>query len=567
MLIQSFSVTNYKIFKEKFTINLNKNDKNAVSILTGKNNCGKSALLEAIYEFHREAKKSNGLTEQFFNEVEEPIILEAEITLNEELVALLFDDKLSVGASIIVKKEYKTPEQTAKYTAFYNDEELESKAVKELEKYLNAKIPYYIKPTMTVSQIDEVITNVYYDFAVNQNKKKVQELQTKIESAIKVDIDKLKKSLDEELTKIEEDVSATLRFLFPNQSLSLHFESTSMNSISIDDLIKKSHTKLLIHSDTKSEMSLAEQGTGVQRMSLIYTMQKILANPAMNANERMLLVDEPEAFLHPEAIRGLSRSLYEIGEHMDVVISTHSPVLIRLENDHTVIEVFRINVAGAVALFNSGNRPRFDDDDLENIKMLNYADSYVNEFFFSSKNIIVEGDTEKIVLEYILNEYPECQYHIISARGKSTIPILMKILNQFQSDYYVLHDLDCLYDGKANDAEKILKTELTKCKKIGAQITQHSKIFACHSNFELAFYGKKVTNANKVKNIWRILHDETSDIRKQILGAFNDCFDLDIGEFKKEKKHDRVVEITNQEDYEQYFDIKSLGKGTDKAVS
>jgi len=30
------------------------------------------------------------------------------------------------------------------------------------------------------------------------------------------------------------------------------------------------------------------------------------------------------------------------------------------------------------------------------MKILNYVDSYVNEFFFSDKNIIVEGFTEKL---------------------------------------------------------------------------------------------------------------------------------------------------------------------------
>ena len=55
----------------------------------------------------------------------------------------------------------------------------------------------------------------------------------------------------------------------------------------------------------------------------------------------MLLIDEPEAFLHPEAIRQLSASLYEIGNIMPIVITTHSPVLINLENDHTVIDIFK----------------------------------------------------------------------------------------------------------------------------------------------------------------------------------------------------------------------------------
>lgn len=149
-------------------------------------------------------------------------------------------------------------------------------------------------------------------------------------------------------------------------------------------------------------MLLSEQGTGVQRMSLIYTIQNIINQKIGNLGNRMLLIDEPEAFLHPEATRQLSSSLYDIGNVMPIIITTHSPVLINLENDHTVIDIFKIdkNKSDAITLFTS-QESTFEADDTENMKILNYVDSYVNEFFFSDKNIIVEGFTEKLVLQYI----------------------------------------------------------------------------------------------------------------------------------------------------------------------
>jgi putative ATP-dependent endonuclease of OLD family len=36
----------------------------------------------------------------------------------------------------------------------------------------------------------------------------------------------------------------------------------------------------------------------------------------------------------------------------------------------------------------------FDENDIANMKILNYVDSYINEFFFANNIIIVEGDTE-----------------------------------------------------------------------------------------------------------------------------------------------------------------------------
>ena len=89
-------------------------------------------------------------------------------------------------------------------------------------------------------------------------------------------------------------------------------------------------------------MPLANQGTGLQRMSLIFLIQNMIQNKLMGENEdKLLLIDEPEAFLHPEAVRALSRSLYKIGEKMPLMISTHSPILIDLSERHTSIQVFR----------------------------------------------------------------------------------------------------------------------------------------------------------------------------------------------------------------------------------
>lgn len=45
MRLTKFSVTNYKVFKDTFTIDFSRD---SVAILTGRNNTGKSTILEAI---------------------------------------------------------------------------------------------------------------------------------------------------------------------------------------------------------------------------------------------------------------------------------------------------------------------------------------------------------------------------------------------------------------------------------------------------------------------------------------------------------------------------------------
>ncbi|MNC82442.1 hypothetical protein D3C75_1359590 [compost metagenome] len=56
-------------------------------------------------------------------------------------------------------------------------------------------------------------------------------------------------------------------------------------------------------------------------MSLIYLIQNMIEKKLLGENDnKLLLIDEPEAFLHPEAVRALSRSLYEIGNSMPLMI-------------------------------------------------------------------------------------------------------------------------------------------------------------------------------------------------------------------------------------------------------
>ena len=53
----------------------------------------------------------------------------------------------------------------------------------------------------------------------------------------------------------------------------------------------------------------------------------------------MLLIDEPEIALHPNAVRAARKHLYELAEEdgWQVMLSTHSPAFIDPLSDHTTI--------------------------------------------------------------------------------------------------------------------------------------------------------------------------------------------------------------------------------------
>lgn len=414
---------------------------------------------------------------------------------------------------------------------------------------------------MLPDDINGLIQNIYTEILKNNLEKLESDEGNVEENELAAEYAQLKKSYPEFLRKLklntdrllEEvsgEVSDNLRTLFSNDHLSLNVVGGESEGFSSTELLKTTSSSVHIDSNKQSKMPLANQGTGLQRMSLIYLIQNMIEKKLMGESDnKLLLIDEPEAFLHPEAVRALSRSLYKIGEKMPLMISTHSPILIDLSERHTSIQVFRVGEKTAIQLYKSISE-QFDEDDIKNMKILNYVDSYVNEFFFADKVLVVEGDTEYIAFKHLAKLKNE-NVHIIRARGKATICTLMKILNQFNSSYDILHDVD----NHTKHNSSTLKGQLTNCKNIlELKDNDNIRIFCSISNFENAIGIGDVPNNKKTQTIYEILHgtsdtDEFAKPRRIVQNLYQQIINHD-----EEKTLDiGFLRINAEQDYEDLF--------------
>jgi putative ATP-dependent endonuclease of the OLD family len=414
---------------------------------------------------------------------------------------------------------------------------------------------------MLPDDINGLIQNIYSEILKNNleklegkkdnvEDKELAEEYAKLKESYPEFLRKLKISTDRLLEQVSGDVSDNLRTLFSNEHLSLNVVGGESEGFSAADILKSTSSSVHIDSNKQSEMPLANQGTGLQRMSLIYLIQNMIEKKLMGESDnKLLLIDEPEAFLHPEAVRALSRSLYKIGVKMPLMISTHSPILIDLSENHTSIQIFRVGEKEAIQLYKS-EREKFDDNDIQNMKILNYVDSYVNEFFFADRIIIVEGDTEYIAFKHLAKEKNK-NVHIIRARGKATICTLMKILNQFNSSYDVLHDVD--NHNKLSSSS--LKAQLTNCKNIlELKDNDNIRIFCSVSNFENAIGIGDVPNNKKTQTIYEILHgtSDTNEFAKPRRSVIN-LFEQVVSRTDKESLDVGFCRINKKEDYDDFF--------------
>lgn len=259
--------------------------------------------------------------------------------------------------------------------------------------------------------------------------------------------------------------------------------------------------------------TIDKQGSGARR-TLLWTALKYISETTrpkvdgdLVSRPHILLIDEPEICLHPNAIREACKVLYDLPGfgNWQVMVTTHSPIFIDFSRDNTTIVRVERNAEGDVegsTIFRP-DKAKLDVADRENLKLLNICDPYVAEFLFGGKVLVVEGDTEYTAFNYIKSRHPE-EYkdlHIIRARGKATIVSLVKILNHFGASYSVLHDSDMpkTKDGKGNPAwgnnPNILKA--ISAKPEGTKV----RLLASLPNFEKAYFDLEVSKEKPYNSI------------------------------------------------------------------
>lgn len=239
----------------------------------------------------------------------------------------------------------------------------------------------------------------------------------------------------------------------------------------------------------------------------------------------VLLLDEPELCLHPNAVREACRVLYDLPNagNWQVMVTTHSPAFIDVSRDNTtIIRVEQIDgdISGTTVF--RPERAKLDNEDRARLKLLNIFDPYVAEFFFGGRCIIVEGDTEYTALKHViaskLGMYNDV--HIIRARGKATIVSLIKILNHFGSSYSVLHDSDTPITMRKGKQIKNPAWALNeKIYKVVTDRPESSKVRLLSSlgNFEKAYFGEEVSNEKPYNAILNLQQNSSAFKKVELL--------------------------------------------------
>ena len=204
-------------------------------------------------------------------------------------------------------------------------------------------------------------------------------------------------------------------------------------------------------------ISATELGEGFQNAIVLSILQAMEERRKEGA---ILLIEEPEMFLHPQMQRSLYKTIREIGKTNQVIYATHSPHFVSVPEYHEVLLVRKdVDNNGTTAC-----QSNLSCDSWLHEKLIKELDPERNELFFATRLLLVEGDTEKLALpEYakqLALDLDRAGATIVEVGGKRNLPLFAKIAISFRIPTGILYDEDCSDFNDNRDEEKIFNEEL-----------------------------------------------------------------------------------------------------------
>jgi hypothetical protein len=169
----------------------------------------------------------------------------------------------------------------------------------------------------------------------------------------------------------------------------------------------------------------------------------------------LLLIEEPELYLRPQAQRYLYRLLREFAlAGNQVVYSTHSPAFLNVARLDELVFVERRPQTGTRAL---QPEPVSADEDF---RVMTEFDAARSELFLARAVVLVEGLTEKLVLPFVFSalgyDVDREAISTIECGGKPNIPLFARICRATGVPFVVVHDSDRKASGGFAAAERAL---------------------------------------------------------------------------------------------------------------
>lgn len=180
-----------------------------------------------------------------------------------------------------------------------------------------------------------------------------------------------------------------------------------------------------------------------------------------SAGERglVLLIEEPELFLRPQAQRYLYRLLRRFADAGNQVLySTHEPVFLNVGRLEELALVEHASRGGTRV---TQPRPLGAD---ESFRALSELDAERGELLLARAVLLVEGRTEKLTLPFVFQalgyDADREAVTIVDCGGKPNIPLFIRICQAARIPCVAMHDRDAAPERRPSQAQRVVNAEI-----------------------------------------------------------------------------------------------------------
>lgn len=500
MAIKKIYIENFRSIKELSF------EPTMLTALVGRNNVGKSNILWAIELLLGERWPSYAIKETDIFNHDEKLSGKIELYFDEPIEHEYYGVSIEISG---FRLEFDAIRGGNLCCIDYNGNEVMTQYRKPLplSNIIRSRVPAVLvsvdrdlSKILSASQwtiLGKILKDISEEF--RNDEEKVKKFSQKIEEATEV----LK---IETFKKLEEIIVDNVKQLTGFYEASIQFKEPHI-------LDHYRNLQLIVRESPEYlEFSALEMGAGIQSAIVVAL---INAYKLLKRTGAILLIEEPEVYLHPHARRYFYSLIKDLSEQgTQVFYTTHSTEFVNLDQYESVNIVRKDPSRGTYIC--QGKNIVIDSSSREKLKLTTEFDNTRNEIFFAQKVLIVEGDCEKNALPYLFQlkniDINKESISIINARSVTNIKFFLKIVKEMGIPFAVLIDT---HSNKSNYEEFYLplNTEII-------DLAGEENIFMMDPDFEEVFglpeKGDKVRNA-----VERARTMQVNEIPKEINDTIN----------------------------------------------
>lgn len=512
-----------------------------IIFLIGKNNTGKSTFLRA-YDLFVSAK-SKAVTGDFFNrDTNIPIEIYGEFIVepHDKDDAVLgkgdpewIDKWMDDDGCVKIMKKWTAPDKEGEKMTY--EPKIKHEYVKGgfggidtiLQKY--APQPIFINaistPEELETQINEIITKEHIK-KLETNHKAKYELITNELNALKEEIAK-----SDDISQINSKMNTMFSKIFPQLEVEVY--SVPDSGIDITKTLKATHGfKVKDKTVDLEHCDLKRNGHGVIRQAFFSYLSTSKVNLDSVRKDYLILFEEPELYLHPNAVFALRKQLYELAKDspFQILCATHSSLMVDTAEPHASL-VRLVKDEEAMSRTYQVKFNLFEGEDKRKLQMINKFNPHICEAFYADEVILVEGDTEAIIYRELIGRLygNERGIFVLNTGSKTNMVFYQKILTHFGIKHIVVHDVDhehCIREGKkvVNGGWTLNNDIWEQIKESNRQYPGIARRYVHFRDFESAHNYKYNTTKGKPLSAFEFAQSITKDSNLKCIEFLDDLF-------------------------------------------